>query len=165
MGGRHIGAANEAWAIDITYIPMKRGFMYLAAIIDLYSRYVVGWSVSNTLEAAWVVQLVKDAIERHSAPGILNSDQGSQFTSADYTTLLKDRNIRISMDGKGRAIDKIFIERLWSSLKYEYVYLNPAADGLELYQGLKEWFAFYNHQRHHQKLGYKKPIDLYQQAA
>jgi putative transposase len=165
LRGRHIAGRNEAWAIDITYIPMAKGFMYLAAIIDLYSRYVVNWSVSNTMEAGWIVQLVKEAIERHGAPEILNSDQGSQFTSEGYIRLLKENSIQISMDGKGRATDNIFIERLWRSLKYEYVYLNPASDGLVLYQGLREWFRFYNHERHHQTLGYRKPVQLYQQAA
>ncbi len=165
LRGRHIGHPNEVWAIDITYIPMAKGFMYVAAIMDLYSRYVVGWSVSNTMEAGWIVQLVRDAINRHGAPGIFNSDQGSQFTSEDYINLLKSHNIQISMDGKGRATDNIFIERLWRSLKYEYVYLNPSDDGLALYQGLSNWFRFYNHERHHQTLGYRKPIQLYRQAA
>jgi putative transposase len=165
LRGRHIGRPNEVWAIDITYIPMAKGFMYVAAIMDLYSRYVVGWSVSNTMEAGWIVQLVRDAINRHGAPGIFNSDQGSQFTSEDYINLLKSHDIQISMDGKGRATDNIFIERLWRSLKYEYVYLNPSDDGLALYQGLSNWFRFYNHERHHQTLGYRKPIQLYQQAA
>jgi len=165
LRGRHISRANEAWAIDITYIPMSKGFMYLVAIIDLYSRYVVNWSISNTMEAGWIIDVVKEAIERHGAPYLINSDQGSQFTSDDYIELLKGYGIQISMDGKGRATDNIFIERLWRSLKYEYVYLNPADDGLQLYQGLREWFRFYNHDRHHQTLDYRKPVQLYQQAA
>ena len=165
LRGRHIAGPNEVWAIDITYIPMAKGFMYLGAVMDLYSRYVVNWSVSNTLEASWVVQLVKEAIEKHGAPQILNSDQGSQFTSENYIELLKRHNIQISMDGKGRATDNIFIERLWRSLKYEYVYLHPVSEGLELYQGLDQWFRFYNYERHHQTLGYRKPVQLYQQAA
>lgn len=165
LRGRHIGRPNEVWAIDISYIPMARGFMYLAAIMDLHSRYIVGWSISNTLEAGWITQLARDTFERHGVPGILNSDQGSQFTSNEYIQLLKDNDIQISMDGKGRATDNIFIERLWRSIKYEYVYLNPAKDGLELYQGISEWIRFYNEDRHHQTIGYKKPIDLYRQAA
>jgi putative transposase len=165
LKGAHIGKPNDAWAIDITYIPMAKGFMYLAAIIDLHSRYVVNWSVSNTMSSAWIVELVREAIKRHGSPVILNSDQGSQFTSDEYINLLKDNNIRISMDGKGRAADNIFIERLWRSLKYEHVYLNPADDGLALYKGLSEWFRFYNHERHHQTLEYQKPVQLYRQAA
>lgn len=166
LRGSHIAGPNEAWAIDITYIPMAKGFMYLGAVMDLYSRYVLNWSLSNTMEAGWIVQLVKEAIEKHGAPQILNSDQGSQFTSEDYIRLLlKAHNIQISMDGKGRATDNIFIERLWRSLKYEYVYLHPVSEGLELYQGLSKWFQFYNHERHHQTLGYQKPIQFYQQAA
>jgi putative transposase len=165
LRGMQIGNPNQVWAIDITYVPMAKGFMYLAAILDLHSRYVVNWSVSNTMEAEWIIRLVKEALATHEKPGIINSDQGSQFTSEPYISLLKENEIRISMDGKGRATDNIFIERLWRSLKYEYVYLNPAGDGMELYQGLKEWFHFYNHQRHHQSLGYKKPVEIYQQAA
>jgi len=165
LRGRTISRANEAWAIDITYIPMAKGFMYLVAIIDLYSRYVVNWSISNTMEASWVVGVVKEAIDRYGPPAIFNSDQGSQFTSDDYINLLKSYGIQISMDGKGRATDNIFIERLWRSLKYEYVYLRPADDGMQLYQGLQEWFRFYNHERHHQTLDYRKPVELYQKAA
>src|SRR5690606_16033542 len=129
LRGRHITRCNEAWAIDITYIPMAKGFMYLAAIIDLHSRYVVNWSLGNTMEAAWVVQMIREAVDRHGAPEIFNSDQGSQFTSDEYIKLLKSHNVQISMDGKGRATDNIFIERLWRSLKYEYVHLHPCEDG------------------------------------
>lgn len=121
LRGRTINRSNEAWAIDITYIPMARGFMYLAAIIDLHSRYVVNWALSNTMEAGWVVQLVKEAIERYGAPEILNSDQGSQFTSEDYIALLKGYGIQISMDGKGRATDNIFIE-------VRFVYFGTASE-------------------------------------
>lgn len=165
LRGRHISRSNEAWAIDITYVPMAKGFMYLAAIIDLHSRYVVGWSLSNTMEAGWIVRLIRDAFDLHGVPELFNSDQGSQFTSEGYIDLLKGNNVQISMDGKGRATDNIFIERLWRSLKYEYVYLNPSDDGLALYQGISEWFRFYNNDRHHQTLGYKKPVQLYRQAA
>lgn len=112
--------------------------MYLAAIIDLHSRYVVNWSLSNTMEAAWVVQMIREAIDRHGATEIFNSDQGSQFTSDEYIKLLKGHNVQISMDGKGRATDNIFIEWLWRSLKYDYVYLHPCEDGLSLYQGISE---------------------------
>ena len=156
---------NQVWAIDITYIPMKKGFMYLVAIIDLNSRFVVNWSLSNTMEAEWISATVKEAILLHGKPEILNSDQGSQFTSCAYIAMLLGQEILISMDGKGRAIDNIFIERLWRSIKYEYVYLNPPADGLALYQGVAEWFSFYNDERHHQSLNNKKPAEIYLKAA
>ncbi|HLX93698.1 MAG TPA: IS3 family transposase [Puia sp.] len=165
LKGLHINYPNMAWGIDITYIPMAKGFMYLAAIMDLFSRFVVNRSLSNTMEASWITRMVREALNIHDAPEIINSDQGSQFTSNEYITLLKDKNIRISMDGKGRAIDNIFVERLWRSLKYEHVYLNPADDGNDLYRGLEEWFHFYNFQRHHQSLGYKKPAEIYRRAA
>lgn len=165
LRGLPITGPNDAWAIDITYIPMRKGFMYLCAIIDLYSRYVVGWSVSNSMEAEWVAAVVKTAIRQYGCPRILNSDQGSQFTSDHYIDLLKEAGIRISMDGKGRATDNIFIERLWRSLKYEQVYLYPADDGVELYHGLQEWFRFYNEDRHHQTLRKRKPCELYRSAA
>jgi putative transposase len=115
---------NQVWAIDITYVPMKRGFLYLCAVIDLYSRYVVGWGVSNTMTAEWCTEILQEAISTHGAPEMINSDQGSQFTSEVYTALLKCKGIQISMDGKGRAIDNIFIERLWRSVKYEDIYLH-----------------------------------------
>lgn len=165
LRGLHIAGPNEVWALDITYIPMKKGFMYLCAIIDLYSRYVVSWGLSNTMEAAWIVSLVKTAIEQYGKPKIINSDQGSQFTSELYIDLLKRAGIQISMDGKGRATDNIFIERLWRSLKYEHVYLRPADNGLELYQGIAEWFRFYNDDRHHQRINNRKPAELYRPAA
>ncbi len=165
LRGLSITRPNQVWAVDITYIPMRKGFMYLCAIIDLYSRYVVGWSVSNSMEADWIVGVIKAAIQRHGCPDILNSDQGTQFTSDLYINLLKEAGIRISMDGKGRATDNIFIERLWRSLKDEQVYLRPAEDGLDLYRGLKEWFRFYNEDRHHQSLKKRKPCELYRNAA
>lgn len=165
LRGRKVMKPNEVWAIDITYIPMARGFMYLAAIMDLFSRYVVGWSLSNTMEAGWITDMVRKAIKDHGVPEIQNSDQGTQFTSQAYIELLETEGIQISMDGKGRATDNIFIERLWRSLKYEYIYLNPATDGLELYQGLAKWFWEYNHQRHHQGLGYQKPYQLFHSLA
>ena len=153
--------SNQVWAVDITYIPMKRGFMYLFAIIDLYSRYVVGWSLSNTMTAEWCVAVLKEAISRHGKPEIINSDQGSQFTSECYIELLKSKEIEISMDGKGRALDNVFIERLWRSVKQEYVYLNPCETGQELRQGLNDYFRFYNTVRPHQKLGNMPPGELY----
>ncbi len=156
---------NQVWAIDITYVPMKKGFMYLCALIDLYSRYVVGWGVSNTMTAEWCTEIVQQAIVTHGKPEIINSDQGSQFTSEVYTSLLKQKSIQISMDGKGRAIDNIFIERLWRSVKYENLYLHVYEDGLSLYKGLQQYFSFYNGERGHQSLEYVTPENVYLKAA
>lgn len=165
-----ITEANQVWGIDITYVPMKKGFLYLCAIIDLHTRFVVNWSISNTMTAAWVRCIVEEAIATHGKPRIINSDQGSQFTSEEYTSLFTDEKsigfgMKISMDGKGRAIDNIFIERLWKSVKYECVYLHAYPDGVQLYEGLKNYFHFYNHERMHQSLDYKTPYALYKQAA
>ncbi len=144
---------------------MRRGFMYLCAIIDLHTRYIVNWSISNTMSAKWCAELVEEAIKQNGAPDLINSDQGSQFTSFEYIDLLKKENIAISMDGKGRAIDNIFIERFWKSVKYECVYLNAFEDGVELYQGLEKYFQFYNHERGHQSLEYKTPAEKFFKAA
>jgi putative transposase len=165
LKGLKIERQNQVWAIDITYIPMKSGFMYMTAIIDLYSRYIVGWGISNTLEAEASLEVLKQAIKNHGKPEIINSDQGSQFTCENWVEYLKQEGITISMDGKGRAIDNIFIERFWRTLKYDYVYLHPASDGLELYQGVKEYMHYYNHVQRHQGIGRKIPAVLYQPAA
>lgn len=165
LKGLNIDRPNQAWAIDITYIPMKNGFLYLTAIIDLYSRYIVGWGISNTLDAEASLSVLKQAIKDHGKPKIINSDQGSQFTCEGWVEYLNLEDIKISMDGKGRCIDNIFIERFWRSLKYDYVYLNPANNGLELYLGLKEYFNYYNHELHHQGIGRRIPADLYKPAA
>lgn len=165
LKGLEINRPNQVWSIDITYLPMKNGFMYLTAIIDVYSRYIVGWGVSNTLEADVSSEVLKQAIKDHGKPEIINSDQGSQFTCEGWVKFLKEEDIRISMDGKGRAVDNIFIERFWRTLKYDYVYLHPASDGLELYQGIKEFMHYYNHAQHHQGIGRKIPAELYQSAA
>jgi putative transposase len=162
LKGLEITEPNQVWGIDITYIPMERGFMYLFAIIDLYSRYVVGWSLSNTMSAQWCVETIEQAISQHGVPQIINSDQGSQFTSEVYIQCLEKHNIAISMDGKGRAIDNIFIERLWRSVKYEHVYLNVCDDGKQLWKGLDEYFRFYNHKRLHQSLDFRTPSEVYQ---
>ena len=163
LKGLDIDRNNQVWATDLTYIPMKKGFMYLMAIMDLKSRYVVNWSVSNSMEAEWCAQVLQEATDRLGKPEIINTDQGSQFTSEAWVNVCE--GIQISMDGKGRAIDNIFIERLWRSVKYEYVYLNPAEDGLELYNGLEEYFRFYNQERGHQSLNYQVPESIYVQAA
>ena len=165
LKGLDINRPNMVWAIDVTYIPMKNGFLYLTAIIDVYSRYIVGWGVSNTLEAEASLLVLKQAIKDHGKPEIINSDQGSQFTCDLWVEYLKEQGIRISMDGKGRAIDNIFIERFWRTLKYDYVYLNPAADGLELYRGIKEYIHYYNNNLHHQGIDRRTPADLYKSAA
>jgi putative transposase len=165
LKGLNINRPNQVWAIDITYIPMKNGFLYLTAIIDVYSRYIVGWGLSNTLEAEASLSVLKQAIREYGKPEIINSDQGSQFTCEQWTAYLKEQEILISMDGKGRAIDNIFIERFWRTLKYDYVYLHPAADGLELYQGIKQYIHYYNHELHHQGIDRRVPADLYQSAA
>jgi putative transposase len=165
LKGLSIERPNQVWAVDLTYIPMKNGFLYLTAIIDLYSRYVVGWGISNTLESDAVVSVLKQAIKDHGKPEIINSDQGSQFTCEKWVEFLKEEDIRISMDGKGCVIDNIFIERLWRSVKYDYVYLHPASDGVELYQGLKEYFRYYNNELHHQGIGRRIPAELFKPAA
>jgi len=156
---------NKAWALDITFIPMRKGFMYMTAIIDLYSRYIVNWSISNSMEAEWIRLVVEEAIRQYGKPDIINSDQGSQFTSEAYIGLLKENNIAISMDGKGRVLDNVFIERFWRTVKYEKIYLNPPKDGLELYTIVKEFIAYYNDERPHESLDYQPPKTLYHEAA
>ncbi len=165
LKGLKIIKPNQAWAVDITYIPMARGFMYLTAIIDLYSRYVVGWDVFNSLDAENTLEVLKQAINVHGKPEIINSDQGSQFTCALWTEYVEKAGIKISMDGKGRAIDNIFIERLWRTVKQDHVYLYPAENGTQLYTGLKDFFVYYNNQKTHQGIGRVSPVKLYKQAA
>ena len=165
LKGLEINRPNQVWAIDITYIPMKSGFMYLTAIIDVYSRYIVGWGISNSLDSEASLNVLKQAIKDYGKPEIINSDQGSQFTCENWVEYLKGKGIKISMDGKGRAIDNIFIERFWRTLKYDYVYLHPAEDGLELYKGVKGYIRYYNHSLHHQGIGRKIPADLYRSVA
>jgi len=160
-----IDRPNQVWAMDITYIPVQGGYLYLVAVIDLFSRYVVNWSLSNTMTSQWCRQTLAEAIRQHGKPEIINTDQGSQFTAAEFTQyVVNELQIRLSMDGKGRAIDNIFIERLWRSVKYEHVYLFPASDGLECYQGLKEYFRYYNQERRHQSLDDQTPSTVYQQV-
>ncbi|MBK7174832.1 MAG: IS3 family transposase [Bacteroidales bacterium] len=156
---------NQVWAVDITYIPMTGGFMYLTAIIDLYSRYVVGWDVFNTLDAENTLEVFKQAIESHGKPEIINSDQGSQFTCALWTEYVENAGIKISMDGKGRAIDNIFIERLWRTVKQDYVYLHPVDSGTLLFIGLGGFFNTYNNKKPHQGIGRVSPVHLYKVAA
>lgn len=157
---------GQVWAVDITYIPVQGGYLYLCAIIDLYSRYVVGWSLSNTMTSDWCRKTLETAIAEHGAPQILNTDQGSQFTAHEFCNwaTAPEQGIRLSMDGKGRALDNIFVERLWRSVKYEHVYLFPADDGLQCYRGLEEYFRYYNNERRHQSLGEETPSTIYQQS-
>ena len=161
LRGLKIDHPNQVWAADITYIPLKRGFMYLVAVIDWYSRKVLSWRVSNTLEADFCVEALQDAIRYHGCPEIFNTDQGSQFTSEDFTEVLQDHGIKISMDGRGRFQDNIFIERLWWTVKHHYVYLRAFENGAELRNGLKHWFKYYNQERFHQSLGDLTPDEVY----
>ena len=156
-----IDRPNQVWAADITYIPMRRGFMYLVAVMDWYSRKVLSWRISNTLDSEFCIDAVKEAIGKHGKPEIFNADQGSQFTSRAFTGLLKSKGIRISMDGRGRYQDNIFIERLWWTVKYQYLYLRAFDTGLDLRRGLRQWFDFYNQERPHQSLGGLSPDDIY----
>ena len=150
--------------MDITYVPVQGGYLYLVAVIDLFSRYVLNWS-SNTMTSRWCKEALEEAIRRHGKPEILNMDQGSQFTADEFTQyVINDLEITLSMDGKGRAIDNIFIERLWRSVKYEHVYLCPATDGLQCYQGLKQYFRYYNDERRHQSLNDQTPLTVFQQS-
>lgn len=152
---------NKVWATDITYIPMKKGYMYLVAIIDLYSRYLVNWSVSNSMDAEWCQQIFQEAISEHGKPEIINTHQGSQFTSKIFASHVISQGIRLSMDGKGRAIDNAFVERLWRSVKYEKIYLNPPKDGTDLYLKVAEYMQYYNHERRHEGIGDEIPSSLY----
>lgn len=152
---------NQVWAADITYIPMFRGFMYMFAIIDVFSRKIMGWSISNTMSVNWCKEVVETAIEKHGKPEIFNTDQGSQFTSPIFINTLKKSEIKISMDGKGRALDNIFIERFWRTIKYEYIYLNPANGGIDLLKGVRTYVKFYNNERRHESLGKVSPDEYY----
>jgi putative transposase len=164
LRGVEINRPNQVWSSDITYIRLPRGFVYLVAIIDWYSRKVLAWRLSNTMDAGFCVDCLEEAIQSHGMPDIFNSDQGSQFTSEAFTGVLIQNGITISMDGRGRALDNIFVERLWRTVKYEDVYLKKY-DGLQdLLIGLTQYFVFYNQERYHQSLGYKTPHEVYQTA-
>jgi len=157
---------NQAWGVDITYIPMPKGFMYLVAIIDLHSRYIVGWSLSNSMEAEWVTATVKEAVRQHGPPEIINSDQGSQFTSDCYIDYIKSLpSTKISMDGKGRAIDNVFIERFWRTIKYDKLYLECPETCREVYIACRDFIEYYNHRRDHSSLNNNAPASVYQMAA
>ena len=161
LGGMAIERANQVWSSDLTYLPMAHGFLYLVAILDVASRKVLSFRVSNTMTADFCVEALQEAIARFGPPEILNTDQGAQFTSEAWTDVAKAANIRISMDGKGRWIDNVFIERLWRSVKYENVYLRAYENGREVQAGLTRYFDFYNRRRIHQTHDYRTPDEVY----
>jgi putative transposase len=166
LRGLEICRPNQVWEIDITYIPMARGFMFLTAIIDVYSRFVVAWDVFNSLDAQNSLSVLKMAIARFGKPEIINSDQGCQFTCDLWTQYVENEaQITISMDGRGRATDNIFIERLWRTVKQDYVYICPANDGVELFQGFDKFFEYYNNVKTHQGIERNIPVSLYKPAA
>ena len=161
LGGLAIRSANQVWCSDITYIPVQRGFLYLVAIMDWATRKVLSWRLSNTLDAGFCVEALRDALARYGKPTIFNTDQGSQFTSAAFTGVLKEADIAISMDGRGRYLDNIFIERLWRSFKYEAVYLHELTDGFKAERVIGEWIDFYNTERPHSSLDGQTPAEAY----
>ena len=161
LRGLTIERPNHVWAADITYIPMAKGFLYLVAIIDWASRAVLAWRLSNTMDTAFCVEALQEALARFGKPDIFNTDQGAQFTSAAFTGQLQAAGIRISMDGRGRWMDNVFIERVWRSLKYEEVHLKAYTGGHEARAGIGEWMIFYNTRRFHQALGYKTPMAVW----
>lgn len=161
LRGVAVTRPNHVWSTDVTYIRLARGFAYLVAIIDWYSRKVLSWRLSNSMDASFCVDCLEDALREHGRPQMFNSDQGSQFTSHVFTGVLKREGIAISMDGRGRALDNIFVERLWRNVKHEDVYLKGYANMAELMIGLAQYFSFYNEERPHQSLGYKTPDAVY----
>jgi putative transposase len=160
LRGLTIDRPNQVWCSDITYVPLRRGFLYLVAVMDWFSRHVLAWRLSNTLEAAFCVEAAEAALAR-ARPAIFNTDQGAQFTSTAFTSLLVRHQVAISMDGRGRATDNIFIERLWRSLKYEEIYLKDYRTGADVCDGLTEWFDLYTHRRPHQALKYQTPFEVH----
>jgi putative transposase len=163
LRGLSIERPDQVWCADITYIPMQRGFMYLVAIMDWYSRKVLSWAVSNTLDEKFCVDALKEALNK-GRPDIFNTDQGSQFTGYAFTETLLSAGVRISMDGKGRWVDNVMVERLWRTVKYEYIYLNAFMDGKELRQGLVQWFEYYNTERVHSSLDWDTPEEVYNEC-
>ena len=160
-----IDRPNQVWSTDITFVPMAHGFVYLVAVMDWHSRRVLSWRVSNTLDASFCIDALEEAIENHGVPEIFNTDQGSQFTSDDFTNVLKENDIRISMDGKGCWIDNVFVERLWRSVKYEEVYLKAYDDTRGARESLGKYFDFYNMERRHQSLDRQTPNQVYYESA
>ena len=152
---------NQVWSTDITYIRLRHGFAYLVAIMDWYSRSVLSWRLSNTMDASFCSEALDEALSKYGAPEIFNSDQGAQFTSTEFINRLKNKHISISMDGRGRALDNIFVERLWRTVKYQNVYIKGYETMYQAQEGLSEYFEYYNHERLHQSLGYKRPWNIY----
>jgi len=161
LRGLTIDRANQVWCIDLTYIPMRRGFLYLVAVMDWWSRMVLAWRLSNTLDPGVCVEALEQALARHGRPEIFNSDQGSQFTSLAFTQVLKEAGVRISMDGRGRWMDNVMIERLWRSLKYECVYLQAFETGSQARAGIGTWIDYYNRTRPHSALAGQTPAEAY----
>ena len=161
LGGLSIDRVNQVWCSDITYIPMAKGFVYLVAIMDWHSRAVLAWRLSNTIDSGFCVEALEEALLRHGKPKIFNTDQGSQFTSAAFTGRLEAASVAISMDGRGRFMDNIFIERLWRSIKYEEVHLKAYADGCEARSGISSWMNFYNFRRPHQAMNNQMPMAVW----
>lgn len=156
-----IDRPGQVWSTDITFIPMNQGWLYLTAVLDWFSRYVLSWRLSNTLDSLFCLEALQEALAGYGRPEIFNSDQGVQFTSTAFTGMLEREGIAISMDGRGRALDNVFVERLWRTVKYEEVYLKGYRDGREAHQGLSRYFPFYNQQRSHQSLDYLTPAAVY----
>lgn len=152
---------KKVYSTDITYVPMAKGFMYLTAVIDWHSRYILSWRLSNTLTTDFCIEVVREAFDKFGKPEIFNTDQGSQYTSNAFIDLLQKSEVKISMDGKGRAIDNIFIERFWRTIKREHIYLHAHENGADLYKGLSQYFDFYNNKRFHQSLKYKTPNQIF----
>jgi putative transposase len=156
-----IDHVNHVWASDISYVPLDRGFMYLVVVMDWYSRKILSWRISNTLDSDFCVEALKEALSRYGKPEIFNTDQGAQFTSRDFTQTLKDHQVAISMDGRGRCQDNIFVERLWWTVKYNYLYLHSFKNGSQLRNGLSEWIRYYNRERGHSSLDDRTPDEVY----
>jgi putative transposase len=162
LRGKEIRYPNQVWATDLTYLRLPGGFVYLAAIVDLFSRKVLSWRLSNSMDPGFCVAALEEAIERYGEPAIFNTDQGSQFTSESFINVLKRHSIEISMDGKGRALDNVYVERLWRSLKYEDIYLKSYETMAQITGGVDQYFQFYNSERFHQSLNYRTPDDMYE---
>jgi putative transposase len=160
LRGVTVERSDQVWSTDITYVPMTSGFMYLAAVIDWFSRYVIGWRLSNTLDGSFCLEMLEEAL-RGGRPEIFNTDQGVQFTAAAFTGRLESAGVAVSMDGRGRALDNVFVERLWRSVKYEDIYIQGYETVPGLHRGLARYFAFYNDERPHQSLGYRTPAAIY----
>ena len=156
-----ITRVRQVYSTDITYVPMAKGFMYLTAVIDWHSRFILAWRLSNTLNTDFCLQVVQEAFEKHGTPEIFNTDQGCQYTSKDFVTLIKDHKVKLSMDGKGRALDNVYIERAWRSTKQEHIYIYAHETGLELHKGLTQYYDFYNYKRKHQSLNDRTPNEIF----